>query len=83
MWLRKLRKAKVILRVEKCEGFNEEELERLLVESKETLVGETGLLMMDIVPEPDTKVISQWPYLILEKNKEGVGLVRESRCKTK
>ena len=83
MWLRKLRKAKVILRVEKCEGFNEEKLERLLVESKETLVGETGLVMMDIVPEPDTKVISQWPYLILEKNKEGVGLGRESRCKTK
>ena len=67
--------SKVKLRVEKCEGFNEKELERVLVESKEILVnkpGETGVVMMDIELEPGTRVISQRPYQISEKMKEGV-----------
>ena len=67
--------SKVKLRVEKCEGFNEEELEGVLVESKEILVdnpGETGVVMMDIELEPGTRVISQRPYRIPEKMKEGV-----------
>ena len=67
--------SKVKLRVEKCEGFNEEELERVLVESKEILVdkpGETGVVMIDIELEPGTRVISQRPYRIPEKMKEGV-----------
>ena len=66
--------SKVKLRVEKCEGF-EEELERVLVESKEILVdkpGETGVVMMDIELEPGTRVISQLPYRIPEKMKERV-----------
>ena len=63
------------LRVAKCEGFNEEELERVLVESKEILVdkpGETGGVLMNIELEPGTRVISQRPYRIQEKMKKGV-----------
>ena len=49
--------SKVKLRVEKCEGFIEEELERVLVESKEILVdkpGETGVVIMHMKLEPGT-----------------------------
>ena len=66
---------KVKLRVEKCEGFNEEELERALIESKEILVdkpGETGVVMMDIELEPGTRVITQRPHRIPENIKEEV-----------
>ena len=57
--------SKVKLRKEKCEGFNKEELERVLVESNETLIdkpGETEVVMMDIELEPGTRVNSQRPY---------------------
>ena len=71
----KLDQSSSVLHVEDCEDFKDSDLQEVLGEYKDILTdkpGMTSVVKMDIRLEPGTKVISQVPYRLPDRLKEGV-----------